>query len=268
MTIDKNQIIFFAGKKMTIEEFMIMYDIDGENEETVKIILDKLEKKGKLRYLTDDNQGDKTAFESVYKELELEAKIAQIEKNAEKEAKYKASKQREGRLVYEEIEVDLPTETRAAEMLRYVNDKLKLAARVEERDGIYTIIIANATESDVAAIKRHKLIDDAGKAINQGAEKVANTVLDTAAFAADKVVLPATKASLKAALGLTKTIVKTSTSASAALISGTTKNIRSMSQELKYDEDVLRAKKDLVDAKDAIMRMFKRSKSSSDIRIK
>ena len=120
----------------------------------------------------------------------------------------------------------------------------------------------------MAAIKRHKLIDDAGKAINQGAEKVTNTVLDTAAFAADKVVLPATKASLKAALGLTKTVVKTSASAGSALISGTTKNVRSMSQELKYDEDVLRAKKDLVDAKDAVMRMFKRNKFSSDIRIK
>jgi hypothetical protein len=267
MAIDKNQVIFFAGKKMTIEEFMKEYDIEGENEKTVKVILDKLEKKGKLRYLTDDDQGDK-AFKSIYKELELEAKIDQIEEDAEREAQYKASKQREGRLVYEEIEVDLPTEARAAEMLRYVNNKLKLAARVEERDGIYTIIIANATESDVAAIKRHKLIDDAGKAINQGVEKVTNTVLDTAAFAADKVVLPATKAGLKAALGLTKTIVKTSTSASAALISGTTKNVRSMSQELKYDEDVLRAKKDLVDAKDAVMRMFKRNKFSSDIRIK
>ena len=265
-TIDREVNVFFAGRKMTMGEFLEAYGLQDESDSVAMIVVEKLVKKGKLRIL-EPEQGANEAFKAVHKELDLEAKLAQMEEDADKAASYSALKNKEGKLCYEEIELDFPTRGYANDMLAYCKKKLKLAGSIEEREGLFVVVLNDVSESDLSAIKRHNLFNKAGKLMFETTDKVAASVIDTVSFASEKVVLPVTKAGISATLGLAKTLVKTTASTGSAVISGTSKNVRAMSNELAHDEDVLRAKKDLVDAKDAVMRLFKRGNKSNDIRI-
>lgn len=264
--LDRKQIIFFAGKKMLLEEFLIAYDLQDEADSVSLIVIEKLIKKGKLRFIENEQNAD-NAFKAVNKELELDAKIAQIEEDAVKYDEYQANKSKEGKLVYEEIEIDFPTFKNAQEMLSYCTNKLRLKGHVKESEDIYAVVLQDVSESNLSAIKRYDLFNKAGKLMLDSTNRVSTSALDTVAFAADKIVLPTAKAGISTTLGLARTIVKTGASAGSAVISGTTKNVRTMSKELSEDEDVLRAKKDLIDAKDAVMRLFKRGSKSDSIRI-
>lgn len=267
MTLDKEKLVFFAGKKMTVGEFIELYGIEEETEQTIQIVIEKLVKKGKLRYLDQEDPGNK-AMEAVQKELELEVQLAEIDEEREQLETYKAIKKRENALTYEEVEIDFPNKSHAEEIAEFCKSKLKLKTDLMFADGVYVLTVFGPSEADVSAIKRRKMVLDTGTVIFSTTDKVAESVVEGTKFAADKVVLPTAKASLKAALGLTKTAVKTTTAVGSSLIAGATKESRKMAQELKQDEDVLRAKKELVDAKDAITRFFKRNKKSSGFRFK
>lgn len=267
MSVNKNQVIFFAGKKMTIEEFIVLYGMENESEKSIEIVLNKLEKKGKLRFLNESESED-SAFQAVAKELDLEAKLAQIEEDADRTEAYKIQKAKEGKLVYEEVEIDFPTFNYAEEFREYAEKSLRLQAHIQEGDGVYVLVLKNVSESDLSAIKRRKGLAEAGKVFFRTTDKVAESALSATAFATEKVIVPTTKATIKTSLGLAKNLVKTSAQVGSSLITSTTQSARSMSAELAHDEDVLRAKKDLVDAKDAIMRLFKRGNRNSGMRIK
>lgn len=267
MTIDTNQVMFFAGKKITIGEFIELYDMKDESEEAVSLILEKLEKKGKVKFLNIEEKSDE-AFDAVAKELALEEKIARIEQDAEDSAVYAATKNKEGKLVYEEIEIDFPTKKQATEMLEYCETKLKLEGEITKPEDVYVVTLFDVSESDLGAIKRRGIVESAGSIIVGATNTVSAGVLDTASFATERIVVPTAKAGIKTVLGLTKTLVKTGAATSSAVISGTSKNARAMKTELAEDEDVLRAKKELVDAKDAIFRLLGKGSKSGGIRIK
>ena len=265
-TIDRTQMVFFAGKKMTMEDFLKSYDLQDETDNVAMIVVEKLIKKGKLRVI-EPEQDANDAFVAVAKELDLEEKLAQMEADADKAANYAAMKSKEGKLCYEEIEIDFPTRVYAQDMLAYCKKKLRLEGSIQEREGLFIVVLNDVSESDMSAIKRHNLFNKAGKMMFETTDKVAASVINTVSFASEKVVLPVTKAGISATLGLAKTLVKTTASTGSAVISGTSKNVKTMTAELACDEDVLRAKKDLTDAKDAVMRLFKRGNKSNDIRI-
>lgn len=268
MALDKDKIVMFAGKKFTLGEFLVHYGLDQDTEASVKIILEHLEKKGKLHYIEQKDK-DAALFESVAKELELEAKIAEMEAEAERVEVYDSAKKKEGKLVYEEVEIDFPNKTIAIDFYKFAQEDLKVEAALYEEGDKYVLTMKNVSESDLAAIKRKKTIADAGKMIFNTTDKVANVAVGTAAFATERVLVPTTKATVKTALGLSKSLVKTGTVVGSNLVTSTTNTTRQMVTELANDEDVLKAKKELIDAKDAIVRMFRRKpKVSADFRIK
>lgn len=268
MTIDKEQVVFFAGKKMTLGEFVEHYQLQNENEKTIQIVVDRLVKKGKLRFIEQDDKSMK-AFEQVSKELDLEARIAEMEAEADRAEEYAIQKKREGKLVYEEVEIDFPTKTLAIEFFEFSRDKLRLEAEVNQVDDKFVLTLYNVTEQDLGAIKRRKNFTQAGQVVFQATDKIANTAINATQFAAEKVVVPAAKATMKTTFGLAKSLIKTGAQVGSTLITSTSQSSRSMAKELSRDEDVLKAKKELIDAKDAVMRLFRRGgKSSPDIRIK
>lgn len=268
MAIDKEKVVFFAGKKMTIAEFLENYGLEKESDETIQIVIERLVKKGKLRILEQEEQSLK-AFEQVHKELDLEARIAEMEAEADRAEAYALERKREGKLTYEEVEIDFPTKPLAIEFFEFCRNKLRLEAEVHQVDDKFVLTVYNITESELSAIKRRKNFVKAGEVVFKTTDKIADSAVSAASFAAEKVVVPAAKATLKTALGLTKSLAKTGAQVGSTLITSTTKSSRTMAKELATDEDVLKAKKDLIDAKDAVMRLFRRGgKSSPDIRIK
>lgn len=268
MALDKNRMVYFAGKIMSVQEFIESYGLTEESESTVEIIIEKLVKKGKLRYVETGTKED-DAFEKVAKELDLEARIAELEAEAERAESYALQKKREGKLMYEVVEIDFPSRQLALEFFDFCNAKLKLDVEVNQVGDKFVLTVYKVTEQDLSAIKRRKNFAQAGDVVFKTVDKVAESAVSATAFATEKVVVPTAKATLKTAIGLTKSLVKTGAQVGSTLISSTTKGTRQMAQELAQDEDVLRAKKDLIDAKDAVMRLFKRNgKSTPDIRIK
>lgn len=267
-TINKERVLFFAGKKMTLGEFIQAYDLENESEGTIELVIAKLEKKNKLSFL-EQKDGSNQAFEQAAKELDLEARIAEMEADAEEAEAYEIKKKREGKLTYEEVEIDFPNKSLGLDFFEYAEEKLKLDAKLEKRDGVFVLTLYNVTESDLGAIKRRKAVTKVGTSVLKTTDKVAGTAVETVNFATEKVVVPTAKAAIKASLGLGKSLVRTGAQVGSTLITSTSKQSKSMAKELSKDEDVLNAKKELIDAKDAIMRLFKGGgKSSPDVRIK
>ncbi|MCY7866074.1 hypothetical protein P8918_13715 [Bacillus spizizenii] len=268
MSFQRDQLIIFAGKKTTVQDLLVSYDMQEESDQSIQIILEKLVKKGSLRVIQEEEPGMKE-FKSVAKEIDLEARIAQMTADAEQAEAYKTMKRKEGRLSYEEVEIDFPTMSYANEFKQYATDKLRVQAEVRQGDGVYVLVLKDVSETDLSAIKHRKNFTEAGKLIYQSTDKLADSAIQATSFATEKVVVPTFKAVNKTTLGLAKSLVKTGAQIGSSMITSGSQNARSMSSELSKDEDVLRAKKELTDAKDAMMRLFRRGgKSSPGIRVK
>jgi hypothetical protein len=268
MALDRTKILMFAGKKFTMEEFIKHYGMEGEPDATVEILINTLKKKGKLHYIEHKDK-EQELFEKVGKEIDLQARIAEMEAEADAVEAYKTTKNKEGKLMYEEVEIDFPTKTYALEFFEYAQKKLRVEAELYEQGNLYVLVLKNVAESDLAAIKRKRNFAEAGKVVINATDKFAEAAVGTAAFATEKVIAPTTKAAIKTTLGLTKSLLKTSTTVGSNLVTSTANSSRQMVTELANDSDVLKAKKELIDAKDAIVRMFRRGpKAAPDFRIK
>lgn len=182
--------------------------------------------------------------EEKNKELELEA-IKKIEEDKIRIRKNRLKKKREGRPTFE-VEIDFVSKIEAESFLNFIVSELFLDAHLEDRedrDGIITLVVKNATDIDLAKIKRRKSLSAAEKSIAEAADKIAEGAIETVQFAAEKVVVPTTKATFKAALGITKGLVKTTAQVGSSLISSTADSAKQMVEELKEDEDILAIKK-------------------------
>lgn len=190
-------------------------------------------------------------IEEKNKESEIEANIKKIEEDKIRARKNKLKKKREGRTAYE-VEIDFISRIEAEDFLNFLTNELFLDAHLLENDDIITIIIKNVTDADLSKIKRRKSLSAAEKSISEAADKIAEGAIETVAFAAEKVVVPTTKATVKAALGITKGLVKTTAQVGASLISSTADSAKQMAEELKEDEDII-----------AIKKLFKRNKQDA-----
>src|SRR5690606_2481416 len=170
MSLNKERLVFFAGKKMTLGEFVELYGIEDEKEETIQIVVEKLAKKGKLRYL-DQEDPFFSAISSVQKELELETQLAEIDEEKEQLETYKAIKKRENTLTYEEVEIDFPNKSHAQEVKKFCENKLKLKTDLAYVNGVYVLTVFGPSEADVSAIKRRKMVLDTGATIFSTTDK-------------------------------------------------------------------------------------------------
>lgn len=205
-------------------------------------------------------------IEEENKELELETNIQEIEEDKIRARKNKLKKKREGRPIYKEVEIDFESKIEAKDFLNFIVSELFLDAHLEDRDNIQILVVKNATDKDLAAIKRRKSLSAAEKSIAETADKIAEGAIETAKFA-EKVVVPTTKATVKATLGIAKEMVKTTAQVGSSIISSTADSAKQMAEELKEDEDILKAKR-------TIKKLFKRNaqkkegiRKKEDIRI-
>jgi len=259
-------IVFFGGKKMKLQEFYEAYDLIEETEEARELIVEKLIKKDKLKFL--DNTDKNSPFLLVGKELELERKIQEIEEESDRIEDYRAMKKKEGKLVYEEIEIDFPAFSSAQELVEYCAQKLRLNSTIREEDGLFIVTIFDVSESDMSAIKRLDIINRSAEGLAIGVKRLSDNIIRNTKTVTDKVAVPIAKAGLNAGLSIGKQALKTGIQLGSNIISNTTANARQMKYELSRDGEVLKAKKVLIDAKDAVKRLLKISSPSDRIRVK
>ncbi len=257
--LNLDQQVFFGGKKMSMQGFLDSCGMDP-TDNGVLTAVNKLVKKGKMRILEDKTNND---FESTYKELELDLAISDIEEDNFNTEKYNRAKKKEGQLIFDDlIELDFPSRQAVNDMMDYCNKRM-ISASAEQRDGLYVLTLENISESELAGIRRYQFLNKTGANIAKTADSVAKHTVNTVAFTAQNVVLPTARAGLTTALGVIKTVIKTGTQVGSNIITNTTSNTRTMTKELSTDHEVLKAKRDLIDAKDSIMRFFKSGNSSS-----
>jgi hypothetical protein len=259
--LNLEQQVFFSGKKMSMQEFLDSCDMSADDN-GILIVINKLIKKGKLRILDDPKEND---FQTAFEDLELDSAISDIEEDDYNTEKYRRAKKKEGQLIFELIEIDFPSRQSVQDMLEYCAKRM-IVSSAEARDGLYVLTLENISESELAGIRRYQFLNKTGANLTKTADGIAKHTVNTVAFTAQNVVLPATRAGLTAALGVVKTVLKTGTQVGSNIITNTTMNAKTMKKELSTDHEVLKAKRDLIDAKDSIMRFFKSGSSSSGIR--
>ncbi len=258
---------FFAGKKMTREEFVDKYNLQGDSFEAQQLIIEKLIKKGKI-IIMDNTPPDEKMMKAPYKEFELEAKIAELECESEAYETYKHNLRKEGKLCYEEVEIDFGARTHAFEFLDYTQRKLKLEGRVIEKDGLFVVVLNNVSESDLTKIRTHQLANKAGEVMINGTKIASQTFINSFGYVMNVVGLPVAQATLSAGMAVAKQTLKSATQIGSTAINSAVDNSKQFANEIKNDQHILMAKKNLVDAKDALFRMMKKKSGTSNIRIK
>lgn len=266
--IEKDTKVTFKGKPYTLETFSNKF-ADGSLEEG-RIILQTLIRKGSA-HIVDERTHEQKHLDKVVKEEELRLKAEEIDADEEAAEQFKADKKREGRLTYELIEVDYPTVSMAQKYEEYYTNLLKLQedqVEIKVKKGQVALAFYNITDAELSVINRthlrDKVVDTAINTVGKTTESAVNVV----DYTMKNVASPILQISAKAATGIVKSLVHAAAKTGSTIVISTGKGIRDTAYEIKHDNDVIKAKNELVTAKDTVMRKVAGASSvSSGIRI-
>lgn len=269
--IDQDSIFQFNGKTYTMVQFAEAFA--NSNLEAAIGAVEQLHRKGRIKLANQDSKEQKI-FDSVEREIKFEEAANEYDREVEETKDARAYARRQGRATYPEIELDYPTKSKMfahktdfMEHLRLTENQFDTKVNVNG----YTMVIYNITDQELNYIQRtYKMdmgISNAISAMGSGANKVTDAVN----YTADKVIAPAAQVAAKVGASVAKTGIKTATKVGASLFTALVRGVKEAAHDVRNDADVLRAGRELINAKDTVTRKingFGTNAGGSGIRVK
>lgn len=255
------------GKTYTMENFAEKYSIATMDE--ALHIAQVLVKQGKASVVKNISEKEELISEALQRET-LNSIVDAIDKEEEEHKVFKREQAKED-VDLINISLNFATSHEAFEAESWINDLGIEDTEISMKKGVVTVIVRGITPAEYGKISRKYQTEKAIKTTVDTASKAMQSTVGAVNFTATKVVAPVAKIAGEAGLNLGKGLVHTGVKVGAGLVNSGSKAIRDTKVALETDPEMLRAGRELREAKDAMLSFFKskvnKSKSRSGISI-
>lgn len=247
----KDTKIVYQNKTYTIEEFQA---VCGTNDiESTIEVANILIKKGKATLPKTETEQDKIA-----KIIEKESIHSIVEALETEELNHVKAKREEiaSNVDLISIELDFVTTAEAMQAQTWINSLGIEDTEIRIKKNII-LHVSNITPQEFTKIARRYNTDRILKNGVQLTGKALDTLTNTVNYATTNVLAPTAKLATKAGMDIGKAVVHTSTKIGAGIINSGVQTARELSVAMATDVEMLKAKSELKNASDTIMRAFK-----------
>lgn len=263
-------LIIVKGNAYSLQEYADEYH-NGNIQLGIESF-ELLEKKGSARTIEVEKNKTEKSIEKAYKEKGVTALAEYIESEEDIALDKKAERKRDGRLVYESIEIPFNNIIEATQYETQFKKALRLKdTEVRSRNGNIELVLYNITDADYNYVSR---VYSRDKAINNTVgfvDKGLTGVTDAVDYTAKNIIAPVTKVTTKGVASLFKTVASTVARTGATIVTSTKEGAIDTFESISTDKEVIKAGRDLIDAKDTICRTtnnkFGVGRTNSQIRI-
>lgn len=269
VVVVEDSIVNYYKRRYTMIEFALAF-CNG-NMETALVAAQQLCDTGRLT-VERNTSVEQRGFEKTASELDWKASANQHDQFEEQHKDFIAQQKREGRATYQKVEFDYPNLLKAQEHQNMFHKDLRLTGNQSEirlTPGVVMLVFYDITDAELNAITRiykaDKMIGSVVNAMDSGTQKMTGVV----SYAATKVAAPMAQVGVRAGVSILKTIGTTMAKVTGGLISASVQGAKQAAHEIRHDPEVLRAGRELLDAKDSAMRVVgsRSNGSSGGIRI-
>lgn len=257
--MNENTILVIAGKKVTMDKFQEKYAI-STMERAIELA-EIMVKKGKATIYSKTTEED-----SVIKALEKDEELARVLASFDDEEmahQQRVRAQQAEDVDLTNIKLSFKTSNEAVSAEYWINGLGIESTEVSIVKGQVSLIVRNITPVEYAKIaRRYQTEKVIGNTVQLASKTITNTT-NAVNYGLTNVVAPTAKIAGEAGLNLGKGVLHTGMKVGAGLVNSGSKAIEDTRVAMATDVEVLRAKKELVDAKDAALSFFRRKMNSA-----
>lgn len=252
--MDMNTILIIKGKKTTMEDFKTRFAIPTDEKaiEMAKILV----KKGNAIVHVE-----KSEEQEILEKLEADALLTSIVNQLDTE-EYSAEQAKREELKSEvdlvSIKLAFKTSAEAAQAESWINDLGIEDTEITMKKGAISLIVRDITPQEYTKIATRYQMDKALDTTVKVANKALVGTTNAINYTATKVLAPTAKIAGEAGMNLGKGLIHASAKVGAGLVNSGSKAIADTKVALSTDAEMIRAKKELIDAKDSAVSFFKR----------
>lgn len=253
--------IKFAGKILTFEEFSERFyqgDLDKACEQ-----LEVLISQGRASIINPAQDRGAIEIEKAEKQQAFYDQVGGYYEEEAQEKAFRLKQKRENKLTYKAVDFDFPTQSKARDFKVHVDALCLSSQLLLNEDDTITLKVSDITEGDLNKLqmiyKADKAVQNTLRAVESGANK-ATEVVD---YTASHVVVPVVTVGAKAGVGVLKTLTKTGAKTASTLLTSLSHGVKQTTRELKQDQDLAKAKAELLGVKDSLMQTVHNRKGVS-----
>ena len=251
--VTMDTILLIKGKRYSIEEFKNKFAITDDARALT--LAETLVKKGKATIYSATSQEDEL-LDLLDGDIELTNIVNQIndEEYASVQAKRNEIKQEVDTV---SIALSFKTTAEACSAESYVNSLGIEDTEISIKGGAIKLIVRDITPQEYTKIATKYQLEKAVNSTVDVAGKALRGTTNAINYTATNVVAPVAKIAGEAGMNLGKGLVHASMKVGAGLVNSGSKAIADTKVALATDTEMIRAKKELVDAKDSVVSFFK-----------
>ena len=260
--------VIVLGQKYTVEEFAIEYE-EGNIQYAINTI-NVLVNRGQAEILGERKSKEKIKIEKALREKDHLDKADYVRQEEEKQKDNRAQTKKEGRLLHEQITVDYFAIKQAKEHKALFEQNLRLTGiqLLMNDDDSYSLMIPNVSDKDIDYISRtlktDSIVGGAVKGIDMGITGTTKAI----DYTAKKVLSPTITIATKGVVSVGRTLFSTVAKAGGTIISAGAEGGRRTASELSTDDDIIKARQELINAKNSMRRGFNSTVGGSSSRIR
>ena len=257
--VTMDTILLIKGKRYSIEEFKNKFAITDDARALT--LAETLVKKGKATIYSATSQEDEL-LDLLDGDIELTNIVNQIndEEYASVQAKRNEIKQEVDTV---SIALSFKTTAEACSAESYVNSLGIEDTEISIKGGAIKLIVRDITPQEYTKIATKYQLEKAVNSTVDVAGKALRGTTNAINYTATNVVAPVAKIAGEAGMNLGKGLFHTSVKVGAGLVNAGAKAVEDTEVAMATDTELIKAKKELIDAKDNLVSMFRRKIGSN-----
>lgn len=252
-------VLIIKGKKYTMESFMTKFAITDE-EKAIKYATTLVKKGMAIVY------SDKSEEEELLSKLDdHEEFMALMDKLDQEEYESVKAKREEAKEESDLVSIALVfnTSAEACQSEQWINSIGIEDTEISMKKGAIKLIVKNITPQEYTKIAaRYQLEKGINTAVNVAGKTLVGAT-DAVNYVATKVVAPTAKIAGEAGMNLGKGLVHTGIKVGAGLVNATSKAVVDTKVAMATDTELLKAKREIIEAKDTAVSFFRKRLGSA-----
>lgn len=257
--MNKDTILLINGKKVDIPTFMVNYGVD--NQDRAIELAELLVKKGRATVYTPSSKED-----DLIKKLERDEQFENIVKGIEEEEHAYERAKRDSKaedVDLTNIRLHFRNTPEACNAEYWINGLGIEDTAITIKHGKVSLEVRNITPQEYTKIARRYQADKAIGTTVDFANKTLTSTTDAINYGLTHVVAPTAKIAGEVGMSIGKGVLHTGMKVGAGLINSGSKAITETKVAMATDVEMIKAKKELVDAKDSALSFFRRKMGSA-----
>lgn len=257
----------FAKRIWTVEQFAEKFNVPAEQAFGTLTQLVELGKATPIDETDMETRKQEALLEKALKELEVINAVESYDMEKVQEKQFKQAIKSANQLKHKGYYLLFPTQSKAEEFQDWVTQVLFLSSSIEilttQYGKQYKLNVFDITDAQISTMdKKHALETTIDKTVGV-VDNTLNGVATGVDYTAQKIIAPLTQVTARTVARAGGTLAKTGVRTASTLVSSIFQGVKECSHDLKYDQDVLRARKELTETKNDIIKVINNHKVNS-----